>query len=941
MALERTPKKPVAPNTDRRNVWLLVVTTILVIASIFMFTPPAERINQGLDIQGGLSVVLTAKNTDGGAVSAEDMEASRAIIETRVNALGASEATVQLQGDDQILVQIPGLSDSQEALNTIGKTGQLVFARLDSFTDEEVKKKIAQGDYGTVGTITDEFGYSFPSGQVQHLTVQPGTYTPLITGSEISRVDISRASETASDYAVNLTLNSKGAQAFAEATKELAADHGRIVIILDDEVQSAPAVQGEIPDGKVSITGNYTLEEAQSLETVLESGSLPINFEYAQAQVVGPTLGQEALAAGVLVALIGLAIVMLYLLVFYKGLGLITAGAMAIFAILYLGILALLSWFGQFSLSLAGIAGIVLTVGMAADSSVLTLERFREEIRMGRSVRAASKSGVRHAILTSIDADLVTLVSALCLFFLASASVKGFGLTLALGIFCDIAMMLLFKAPIIRLLAPKAIAKHPGFWGVADSQAAAKVYEEVALAEGVPVVEAETAAQMNAAESDAVLEADEGSSKARAVEAKLAALKGRFIKHDINFMGYWKVLLTVAAVVVTLCLVVVGVRGLNFGIEFIGGSSTAFHGTGDITTEQMRTAFSDAGEPDAVIQTTSTNGEAGFLVRTTTMSAEDATEVANTVAAALGLGSGDFEVTTIGPDWGPSVISSSLIAFLVSIVLIIIYIAIRFEYKMGIMAIVALFHDLILVMGIYALVGREVNPNTIAALLTILGYSLYDTVVVFHRINDNMKEENIRCTFMTMANHSINQVFLRTINTTITSFIPVFAMLLFGGETLKDFAFAMAIGLVAGSYSSIAIATPLYAMWKTREPRYARLQKRYGDEVGLFEMEMKGAPALASVPLERIEKEAKAQEAQAVAEGGAPGEDSAALRAKSEEAARRKVQESVQKKAKTSYRASETYISDAEMLEAAEEAARKAGRASDRARKRSQRNQKR
>ena len=905
-----------------------------------MFTPPNERINQGLDIQGGLSVVLTAKNTDGGAVTAEDMEASRAIIETRVNALGANEAVVQLQGDNQILVQIPGLSDTQEALNTIGKTGQLVFARLDSFTDEEVKNKIEQGDYGTVGTITDEFGYSFPSGQVQHLTVQPGTYTPLITGSEISRVDIGRASETSSYYAVNLTLNSQGAQAFAEATRELAADHGKIVIILDDEVQSAPAVQGEIPNGQVSITGNYTLEEAQSLETVLESGSLPINFEYAQAQVVGPTLGQEALAAGVLVALIGLGIVMLYLLFFYKGLGLITAGAMAIFAVLYLGILALLSWFGQFSLSLAGIAGIVLTVGMAADSSVLTLERFREEIRMGRSVKAASKSGVRHAILTSIDADLVTLVSALCLFFLASASVKGFGLTLALGIFCDIAMMLLFKAPIIRLLAPKAIAKHPGFWGISDCEAAAKVYGEAADVEGLPVAEAETGIQMNAAESDAVLEADAGAARAKAVETKLAKLKGRFIKHDINFMGYRKILLTVAAVVVTLCLVIVGIRGLNFGIEFIGGSSTAFHGTGDITTEQMRDAFNDAGEPDAVIQTTSTNGESGFLVRTTTMSAEDATDVATAVATSLGLTSSDFEVTTIGPDWGPSVISSSLIAFFVSIVLIIIYIAIRFEYKMGIMAIVALFHDLILVMGIYALVGREVNPNTIAALLTILGYSLYDTVVVFHRINDNMKEENIRCTFMSMANHSINQVFLRTINTTVTSFIPVFAMLLFGGETLKDFAFAMAIGLIAGSYSSIAIATPLYAMWKTREPRYARLQKRYGTEVGLFEMEMKGAPALASVPVERLEKEAKAAEAQAQAINGSSAEEMAALRAKSEEAARRKVQENAEKKkAATSYRASETYISDAEMLEAAEEAARKAGRASERARKRSQRNQ--
>ena len=227
-----------------------------------------------------------------------------------------------------------------------------------------------------------------------------------------------------------------------------------------------------------------------------------------------------------------------------------------------------------------------------------------------------------------------------------------------------------------------------------------------------------------------------------------------------------------AAVLVAASFVVVGVRGLNFGIEFVGGTSVAFHGTEDVTTEQMRTAFDQAGEPDAVIQTTDASGEEGFLVRTTTTSAEEATARANQVADDLGLSTDSFEVTTIGPDWGASVIQSSLIAFLVSIVLIIVYIAIRFEYKMGIMAIVALLHDLVLVMGVYALVGREVNPNTIAALLTILGYSLYDTVVVFHRINDNMKGEDIKCTFMTMANHSINQVLVRTINTTLTSLIP-------------------------------------------------------------------------------------------------------------------------------------------------------------------------
>ena len=291
---------------------------------------------------------------------------------------------------------------------------------------------------------------------------------------------------------------------------------------------------------------------------------------------------------------------------------------------------------------------------------------------------------------------------------------------------------------------------------------------------------------------------------------------------------------------------VVGVKGLNFGIEFVGGTSVAFHNTGDVTTEQLRSSFDAAGEPDAVIQTTNADGQEGFLVRTTTTSAEDATARANQVAGDLGLSTDSFEVTTIGPDWGASVIQSSLIAFLVSIVLIIIYIAIRFDYKMGITAIVALLHDLVLVMGIYALVGREVNPNTIAALLTILGYSLYDTVVVFHRINDNMRGDDIKCTFMTMANHSINQVLVRTINTTLTSLIPVLAMLFFGGETLKDFAFAMAIGLICGSYSSVAVATPLYAMWKTREPRNAKLVKKYGAEVGRFEFANPGAMAVTS-----------------------------------------------------------------------------------------------
>jgi SecD/SecF fusion protein len=828
-------------NSNRRNMWLLIVTTLLVIASVFMFMPPQDKINQGLDIQGGLSVVLTAQGTDGHEVTQEDMEKSRAIIESRVNALGASEATVQVQGTDQILVQIPGLSDTETALETIGKTGKLEFARADSFTDEADQTAIANGTYVQQGVITDDMGNQFPSGEMQYRTVS-GSYTPLITGENITRVTVDKESETSNYYAVNLTLDSEGTEAFAQATRELAPTNGQIVIVLDGQIQSAPAVQSEITGGQVAITGGYSLEEAQSLQTVLESGSLPVSFHYEQSQVVGPTLGQDALMSGLLVAILGLTLVILYLICFYRGLGLLTAAAMVVFAIFYLGLLATLSAFGLFSLSLAGIAGIVLTIGMAADSSILVLERFREEIRMGRSVRAASITGVRHGIETSIDADLVTLVSALTLFFLASASVKGFGMTLALGIMCDIVMMLLLKAPLIRLLAPKVIARHPGFWGIKDCEEAAPVYAELTETTLAPdeVLRPDKALGKGmkgaAAASRGEAAADQPSADIPKsfTHKTLDQLKGRFLRRDINFMGVRKILLSLSAALIVLSVAVVGIKGVQFGIEFVGGTSIEFHNTGDISIEDMRAACADAGEPEAVVQTTNADGSAGFLVRTTNTSPEAAATTANQIAGSLGIATDSFEVNTVGPDWGAGVIQSSAIAFAVSLLLIIAYIAIRFEYKMGIMAVVALLHDLIIVVGIYALVGREITPNMVAALLTILGYSLYDTVVVFHRINDNMKESSLKCTFMSMANHSINQVFIRTINTTLTSFVPVFGMLIFGGETLKDFAFAMAVGLIAGSYSSIAVATPLYAMWKTREEKNAKLVKKYGPEVQLF-----------------------------------------------------------------------------------------------------------
>ena len=862
MATPEGKAKKTGMSDDRRNIWLLVLTTLLLIGSIILFMPPQEKINQGLDIQGGLSVVLTATSTDGDAITDEDMETSRAIIESRVNALGASEAVVQAQGTNQILVQIPGLSDTQTALDTIGKTGKLEFARLDSFTDETVKSQIQSGNYGENSTITDEFGNSFPSGEVNHLKVEDGTYTPIVTGENIERVTIGRPSETSAYYAVDIDLDGEGTTAFADASRELVADHGQIVIILDNEVQSAPAVQSEIPSGQVQITGNYSLTEAQSLKTVLESGSLPVSFQYSQSQVVGPTLGQDALFSGIIAALLGILLVMIYLLFFYKGLGTITAGAVVVFAILYLGILAGLSAFGLFSLTLSGIAGIVLTIGMAADSSVLTVERFREEIRMGRSIKAASISGVRHAIQTSIDADLVSLVSALTLFFLASASVKGFGLTLALGILCDILMMLLFKAPLIRLLAPRSITKHPGFWNVKDGQVAAEKFAALGAVEGVSAGDAEVGEALDRNETDRVAEKRAGADGLKVAEV-VHNLKGRFIKHDINFVGQRKVFLIISAVLVVGSIAVVGIKGMTFGIEFVGGTSITFTNTGDTTIDQVRSAFVDLGQGEATVQTTSTtNGEDGFLVRLTVTDAQEAASIASSVADQFGWDATNVEISTIGPDWGSSVINQSLIAFCVALVLLIIYIGIRFEFKMGFTAVVVLLHDLIIVIGIYALFGREFTPNAVAALLSLIGYSLYDTVVVFHRIADNAKDFNVKASFYTIANHSLNQVFIRSLNTTITSLLPVIMLLLFGGETLKDFAFALAIGLVIGCYSSIAVGTPLFSMWKTREPRYQKLQGKY-PRIGQFEFQRAGATMAGSLGTSKAARLKTARVAQA------------------------------------------------------------------------------
>jgi SecD/SecF fusion protein len=291
----------------------------------------------------------------------------------------------------------------------------------------------------------------------------------------------------------------------------------------------------------------------------------------------------------------------------------------------------------------------------------------------------------------------------------------------------------------------------------------------------------------------------------------------------IDFMGNRKWLFLLSGILLVISVGAIAVRGLNFSIEFKGGTVMHIAAAPGLTETKVSDALKRAGVSDAVVQT---EQGGAFLIRTTEADTAKATEVYNKVTSELGIPAAGGNVSTIGPGWGANVTNSAELALALSVAAILLYISLRFEYKMSVTAVLALVHDVTITLGVYALVGREVSPNTIAALLTILGYSLYDTIVVFHRIREN-SQRIVKQTFMQMANDSINQVLMRWVNTGLSSIIPVVVLFVFGGDTLKDFAFALIVGLVSGAYSSVAIASPLYAMWKEREPKFQALKKKY------------------------------------------------------------------------------------------------------------------
>jgi protein-export membrane protein SecD len=438
-----------------RNIVSLVLVVILVAGSWALFWPPKAKIRQGLDIQGGLSVILTAQGTASSPVTNDAMLRATTIVQNRVDRLGASEASVQRQGNDSILIQLPGIKNAQEALKILGSTGQLEFVDVASIADSATVSAVQN-------MRTDTAAKDRP-------VLKAGTYKPIgapdapLTGAVIKTADVGTDSRTG-QIVVNVSFNPTGTKTWADYT---AANIGKqVAIVLDGVVQSAPVVQSAIPDGQTQISGSFTADTAKYLATVLQSGALPVSLKPSESRVVGPTLGQDSLRAALLAALAGLLVVSIYVLVYYRALGGVAVVALGIFASLYLGALALMSTLNVFAMSLPGLAGVVLTIGVASDTSILIMERFREEVRLGKTYRSAATSGSRHAIGTSVDADLVTFVSALVLYVVAIGPVRGFAFTLMLGIVLDLTTALLFTRPSLILLAESVIGKAPSVWGV-------------------------------------------------------------------------------------------------------------------------------------------------------------------------------------------------------------------------------------------------------------------------------------------------------------------------------------------------------------------------------------------------------------------------------------------------------------------------------------------
>ncbi|GIH71357.1 protein translocase subunit SecD [Sphaerimonospora thailandensis] len=714
---------------SRAPLWRALAALAVIASSLLLALTMAPRL--GLDLRGGTQLVFETKDTPTVKADAESTDRALDVLRRRADALGVVDPTLVRSGEKRIIVELPGVLDPREAAKVIGKTAQLNFHAVLGVAEADDKDAVA-----------DESGQKLKLGPVA------------ISGAGVK--DAAARSDPQMGPGWFVTIDFKEAGPWRELTGNAACEpvgdpKRRVAIVLDNEVISSPQVdesigcKAGISGGTTQITGSFTAEEAQNLAVLIKGGSLPVPLELVEQRTVGPTLGADAIEASAKAAIVGVILTALFIGVIYRLVGVMAAIALACYGLIsYAGLVAMGA-----TLTLPGLAGFVLAIGMAVDANVLVFERAREEYGEApqRGLKASLDRGFKNAWSAIADSNITTLLAAGLLFWLASGPVKGFGVTLAIGVLASLVSAMLITRVLTQMLIGRIGPKVSGL-------------------------------------------------------GSIGRVRSWLTKRNPDLMGGRRLWLAVAAGLLVVVAVGLFGRGLNFGVEFTGGRIMEFATTKPVDAGVARQAVTDAGFPSAVVQ----RSDDAISVRTGQITSDEVIRIEKALDKEVG------DVTKrrdelIGPSLGEELRRNALIALAVALAAQLLYLAIRFRWTFGTAAVIALFVDTAVVVGTFAWLGKPIDGVFLASMLTIIGYSVNDKVVLFDRVRELWPLQR-KEPFDRVVNSAILQTVPRTVNTGLGALFILAALAVFGGDSLRDFAIALLIGIVVGTLSSSFLAGP-------------------------------------------------------------------------------------------------------------------------------------
>lgn len=728
--------------------WKLLGIVALTVACIWLILPPFSikdkdgkiiqkgKINLGLDLQGGMHIVLkvdTAKIPLDARKDAVDRAIE--IIRNRIDQFGVGEVSIQRQGKDNIIVQLPGVTDRERALEIVGRTAHLEF-KLVSDNVEDLKKAI---NNEPVEGYELKYEEGERTGREPLLVAKDAS----LTGDLLVNAKTEFSSKGFGEPYVSITLNSKGAQIFANVTATSVGK--RLAIVLDGKVVSAPVIREAIPSGQAQISGNFTVEQANDLSVVLRAGALPAPVIVEEERTVGPLLGTDSINSGVRAAWIGTILVLGFMIFYYRLAGMIANIALILNVLLILACLALFKG----TLTLPGIAGLILTIGMSVDANVLINERIREEMALGKTLRASIAAGYHRAFSAIIDSNLTTIVAAALVFKFGTGPVRGFAVTLTIGLLANLFTSVFCTRVVFDIMCDQFNLLKLRFMHIFAKQT------------------------------------------------------------NIDFIGKRRICYTLSAIVIIGGLALFLMRGeKNYGVDFLGGTLQQYMFEKPVKVDEIRRVLKGLGQSNASLQQYGNPRE--IIVRT---QENISTEVSQ--AFRKEFKDNQFQILkieSVGPSVGKNLRHNAWLSLALGLAGIMIYVMFRFDLKYGIAGVTALVHDVFIAIGAMAITHRQFDMTIVAALLTIAGYSINDTVVIYDRIRENLRLVK-KGSFSDIVNLSVNQMLGRTILTTGVTMLAVLALLFFGGTVLNDFSFCIFVGFLAGVYSTVYIASPMVISW--------------------------------------------------------------------------------------------------------------------------------